>query len=194
MKKNNDEHLKKLQEIKEKIKTNSKDSHFVGSLLNDLLVEHKQYLHEPLHTYDLGKEIARFEGETFYIAKHENGALYHTRNNYEMIVQSTNTSLYQTLVDLVDNQDKYNAYEGEEKEAFESFISAFAYIQNLPTFVYANVDFMFDVASLIVKFLRESFDSLMSEPLQEETPQENEEFMEAVLASEELKASIKENE
>lgn len=186
------EHLKKIQELKTKIKNNSKDARFTGSLINELLLEQKQLSIEPLNTYDLGVELDRLEGDTFYIAKHERGALYHARNNYELVVQPSNTSLYETLIDLVDNKDKYNAYVGEEKETFDSFISAFAYILNLPTFVFSDVTFMFDVAKLIVTFLREKYDALMEEPLQEETIQEDVEFKQATLAMEELKQASKE--
>ena len=37
----------------------------------------------------LGKELGRFEGETFYIAEHEFGALYHVYNSMEIKVSST---------------------------------------------------------------------------------------------------------
>ena len=67
----------------------------------------------------LGKELGRFEGETFYIAEHENGVLYHVYNSMDLIIRPNITSGYETLVDLVRNQELYNKLTGEEKESFE---------------------------------------------------------------------------
>ena len=67
----------KLSELKKKIKANSKEAKFATQLVEELLLTQRMIDKEPLHTYDLGAEIDRLEGQTFYIAKHEKGALYH---------------------------------------------------------------------------------------------------------------------
>ena len=140
----------------------------------------------------LGKELGRFEGETFYIAEHENGVLYHVYNSMDLIIRPNITSGYETLVDLVRNQELYNKLTGEEKESFELNISAISYVLSLPTFVFSSGELTFDIATMIIKFLQKSFDDAMAQPLQEEAVQEDQEFKDAVLGLEEVKEALKE--
>ena len=140
----------------------------------------------------LGKELGRFEGETFYIAEHENGVLYHVYNSMDLIIRPNITSGYETLVDLVRNQELYNKLTGEEKETFELNISAISYILSLPTFVFSSSELTFDIATMIIKFLQKSFDDAMKQPLQDEEFEKDREFQDAVIGLEDVKSALKE--
>lgn len=140
----------------------------------------------------LGKELGRFEGETFYIAEHTNGVLYHVYNSMDLIIRPNITSGYETLLDLVRNQELYNKLTGEEKELFELNISAISYILSLPTFVFSSSELTFDIAEIIIKFLQKTFDDAMNKPLQDEEFEKDREFQDAVLGLEEIKNSLKE--
>ena len=140
----------------------------------------------------LGKELGRFEGETFYIAEHENGVLYHVYNSMDLIIRPNITSGYETLVDLVRNQELYNKLTGEEKELFELNISAISYILSLPTFVFSSSELTFDIATMIIQFLQKSFADAMKQPLQDEEFEKDREFQDAVLGLEEVKEALKE--
>lgn len=141
----------------------------------------------------LGKELDRFNGETFYIALHENGVLYHVYNSMDLIIRPNMTSGYETLADLVKNKEEYSKFTGKEKEAFELNMSAIAYILDMPLFCFSDASFCFDIASKIIEFLQRSFDKAMSMPLQEETVKEDIEFKEATLAIENIKEALNEN-
>lgn len=135
----------------------------------------------------LGKELGRFEGETFYIAEHEFGALYHVYNSMEIKVSSTQTALFETLVDFVRHKDVYAKLEGEEKEHFDLNLSAIVYILSCPLYAFASAEFTYDVAAVIVKQLRLIYEKAMEAELQEETPDEDKQFEKAVKALDELK-------
>lgn len=135
----------------------------------------------------LGKELGRFEGETFYIAEHEFGALYHVYNSMEIAVSSTQTALFETLVDFVRHKDVYAKLEGEEKEHFDLNLSAIVYILSCPLYAFASAEFTYDVAAVIVKQLRLIYEKAMEADLQEETPDEDKQFENAVKALDELK-------
>ena len=135
----------------------------------------------------LGKELGRFEGETFYIAEHEFGALYHVYNSMEIAVNMSQTSLYETLVDLVRNKDVYEKLEGKEKENFELSMSAMIYILNCPLYSFSSIEFTFSVAETIIKQLRLIYEKAMSAELQEETKEEDKLFENAAMAIETLK-------
>lgn len=140
----------------------------------------------------LGKELGRFEGETFYIAEHENGVLYHVYNSMDLIIRPNITSGYETLVDLVRNKDLYNQLTGEEKESFELNLSAISYVLSLPTFVFSSAELTFDLATKVIQFLQKTYDEAMQKPLQEETVQEDQEFKDAVLGLENVKEALNE--
>ena len=184
----------KLSEIKKKIKANSKEAKFATQLVEELLLTQRMIDKEPLHTYDLGAEIDRLEGQTFYIAKHEKGALYHVYNSYDLVVQPSQLALYDTLVSLVENKEANEKLVGEEKENFENYMSVVSYILSTPAYALSDAELSVEIATVIVNHLNKWYDKLMNQPLQEETPKEDQEFKEATLAVEEVKESLKDEQ
>ena len=181
----------KLSELKKKIKANSKEAKFATQLVEELLLTQRMIDKEPLHTYDLGAEIDRLEGQTFYIAKHEKGALYHVFNSYDLVVQPSQLALYETLVSLVENKEANAKLVGEEKENFENYMSVVSYILSTPAYALSDAELSAEIATVIVAHLNKVYDRLMNQPLQEETPKEDQEFKEATLAVEEVKEALK---
>lgn len=181
----------KLSELKKKIKANSKEAKFATQLVEELLLTQRMIDKEPLHTYDLGAEIDRLEGQTFYIAKHEKGALYHVYNSYDLVVQPSQLALYETLVSLVENKEANAKLVGEEKENFENYMSVVSYILSTPAYALSDAELSAEIATVIVAHLNKVYDRLMNQPLQEETPKEDQEFKEATLAVEEVKEALK---
>ena len=181
----------KLSELKKKIKANSKEAKFATQLVEELLLTQRMIDKEPLHTYDLGAEIDRLEGQTFYIAKHEKGVLYHVYNSFDLVVQPSQLALYETLVSLVENKEANARLIGEEKENFENYMNIVSYVLSVPAYALGDGKLSVEIATLVVKHMNETFKKLMNQPLQEETPKEDQEFKEATLAVEEVKEAIK---
>lgn len=184
----------KLSELKKKIKANSKEAKFATQLVEELLLTQRMIDKEPLHTYDLGAEIDRLEGQTFYIAKHEKGALYHVYNSYDLVVQPSQLALYETLVSLVENKEANAKLVGEEKENFENYMSVVSYVLSTPAYALSDAELSVEIATVIVKHLNKVYEKLMNQPLQEETPKEDQEFKEATLAVEEVKEALKDEQ
>lgn len=184
----------KLSELKKKIKANSKEAKFATQLVEELLLTQRMIDKEPLHTYDLGAEIDRLEGQTFYIAKHEKGALYHVYNSFDLVVQPSQLALYETLVSLVENKEENAKLVGEEKENFENYMNIVSYILAVPAYALGDGKLSVDIATLVVKHMNETYKKLMNQPLQEETPKEDQEFKEATLAVEEVKEALKDEQ
>lgn len=181
----------KLVELKKKIKANSKEAKFATQLVEELLLTQRMIDKEPLHTYDLGAEIDRLEGQTFYIAKHEKGALYHVYNSYDLVVQPSQLALHETLVSLVENKEANAKLVGEEKENFENYMNIVSYVLSVPAYALGDGKLSVEIATLVVKHMNETFKKLMNQPLQEETPKEDQEFKEVTLAVEEVKEALK---
>ena len=181
----------KLSELKKKIKANSKEAKFATQLVEELLLTQRMIDKEPLHTYDLGAEVDRLEGQTFYIAKHEKGALYHVYNSFDLVVQPSQLALYETLVSLVENKEANAKLVGEEKENFERYMNIISYILAVPAYALGDAGLSVEIATLVVKHMNETFKKLMNQPLQEETPKEDQAFKDATLAVEDVKEAIK---
>lgn len=181
----------KLSELKKKIKANSKEAKFATQLVEELLLTQRMIDKEPLHTYDLGAEIDRLEGQTFYIAKHEKGALYHVYNSFDLVVQPSQLALYETLVSLVENKEENAKLVGEEKENFERYMNIVSYILAVPAYALGDAGLSVEIATLVVRHMNEAYEKLMNQPLQEETPKKDQEFKEATLAVEEVKEALK---
>ena len=184
----------KLSELKKKIKANSKEAKFATQLVDELLLTQRMIDKEPLHTYDLGAEIDRLEGQTFYIAKHEKGALYHVYNSFDLVVQPSQLALYETLVSLVENKEANAKLVGEEKENFENYMNIVGYVLAVPAYALGDGKLSVEIATLVVKHMNETYEKLMNQPLQEETPKEDQEFKEATLAVEEVKEALKDEQ
>lgn len=184
----------KLSELKKKIKANSKEAKFATQLVEELLLTQRMIDKEPLHTYDLGAEIDRLEGQTFYIAKHEKGALYHVYNSFDLVVQPSQLALYETLVSLVENKEENAKLVGEEKENFERYMNIVSYILAVPAYALGDAGLSVEIATLVVKHMNETYEKLMNQPLQEETPKEDQEFKDATLAVEDVKEALKDEQ
>ena len=184
----------KLVELKKKIKANSKEAKFATQLVDELLLTQRMIDKEPLHTYDLGAEVDRLEGQTFYIAKHEKGVLYHVYNSFDLVVQPSQLALYETLVSLVENKEANAKLVGEEKENFENYMNIVGYVLAVPAYAFGDGKLSVEIATLVVKHMNETYKKLMSQPLQEETPKEDQEFKNATLAVEEVKEALKDEQ
>lgn len=183
---------KKIKEIKEQIKVNSKDAHFADTLLEEL---HNLYLRKknPVVALDCGTIIEGkgFKGDTFEITLTNKGILYHTYGGYNLFVEPQNTALYETLFHYINEKDFINNLSGEEKENFELFTQALAYVLNCPLFATAEDGMLFDVANVIIENLTKMLNKSFETELQEETVEEDRVFKDATMAIEDLKEEVK---
>ena len=139
----------------------------------------------------LGKEIDRIEGETFYLALHEYGILYHVYNNMDLIIRQNSTAAYAFLSDLITEKHFYLDVDGEEKDLFESILFQTSILLSIPRIVFSDIDLYNILSEKMFEFLKNQTEKLDA-PLQEETPKENMEFEKATIALETLKESVKE--
>ena len=181
---------KKLDEVKAQLKTNSKDTHFADTLISELLSLKGQIDVEPLEL-NVGKKIVDFKGEAFEIVKTDRGIMYHEYGGYTIYTTENNNALYTTLADYVDNKDIYDKLEGDEKEVHELNLSTIAFCLTVPKFAFNDVEFTYEMAEKVIKYLSKTYEEAMNAELQKETIEEDTEFKNATLALEEIKEQIK---
>lgn len=192
---NKDELKKQLDEVKNLIVTNSKDSHWAKNAVDELLSLKGQLDHEPTLVYLPIKDVEnKLDVGTFEMSIMKDGtAVYHTYGGLTVVAKPNLTSLAGTIAEYVGSQEYVATLNEEEKELFDLDLSAFGYIMSLPMFAFSSKEFTYSIASNIVEFLRKSADELIDEELHEETAEDikmNERFKDASLALEELKEDI----
>lgn len=184
----------RLDEVKAKIKVNSKDAHFADMLIDELLSLKGQLGIEPtivhIPTADVVKSL---KGETFEMSVTKKGdAIYHVYGGYTLIADGARMrSLAGTIADYVANQDLVRDLDENERELYDLDMSATAYVLNIPMMAFSDQDLKFDLASKMVEWLRKTYEDAMSKPLQEETPELDATFEDAAKAIEEIKTETK---
>ena len=69
-----------------------------------------------------------------------------------------------------------------------------SYILAVPAYALGDAGLSVEIATLVVRHMNETYETLMNQPLQEGTPKEDQEFKEATLAIEEVKESLKDEQ
>lgn len=190
----NDKLNKKLEDIKKKIKANSKDAHFADALISDLLSIKGQMSIEPTIVHIPEADVVKkLKGETFEMAVTKHGdAVYHVYGGYTIIADGSRMrSLAQSIADYVIHQDLVNDLDEKERELYDLDMSATAYVLNIPMYAFSDQDLKYDLATKVVSWLRETFEKNMNIPLQDETPAEDAKFHETTMAIEDIKAATK---
>lgn len=181
----------RLADVRNQLRTNAKEVYLFDKLFDEAISIKGQMDIEPTEL-DCGKKIDEFKGETYRISLTDRGVLYHEYGGYSIFATPRTKALYDTLSDVVVNKDEYAKAEGEDKERLELTLSAIGYCLAVPRLAFTDVDLTFDIAGKVVDFIKNKYDTLMNEPLRNETPIENAHFEETTIALENLKEASKE--
>lgn len=186
---------KKLNEVKKKIKANSKDAHFAEALVDEILSLKGQLGVEPTIVHIPAEDVVKtLKGDTFEMTLTKHGdAVYHVYGGYTLIADGQRMrSLANTIADYIVNQDLVKDLDDKEKELYDLDLSATAYVLNIPMFAFSDPELKYDLASKIVSWIRETYEKAMEQPLQEETREQDAAFEDAAKAIENIKKSVKE--
>lgn len=173
----------KLEEVKNLIKTNSKDAHYADTLISELLSVHGQLKHEPTLVHVPLKDIEKeADGETFVMATTKDGkAIYHTRGGYTVIADSSYSSLFYTIYNLIDYMNGTVELDEETRNILEADTIATSYILNIPLYVMDDFEYKASLFENVIHYLTKRVEE-SEEELQDETPDENREFQNAIEA------------
>lgn len=179
----------KLDEVVAKIKVNSKDKHYADALVKELLSVKGQLDIEPtLIHLPVDDVVKKMESETFRIALLKSGeAVYHLKGGMDIVVQPKANSLYTFLSNMIELQDELDNFTEEERKLLLDDITASTYVLNIPFIAFGDRDFKYKLAEVVVNYLVSLQDEYLNDvELQDETPDKNSIFEEAVMAFEEI--------
>ena len=184
----------RLNELLRQIKLNSKDAHFAEKLTDDLLTVHRQKLHEKSYVFNLGEELYKIERNSFYMAKHERGVLFHIYNSFDMVIPISNNSLFSTLSAVLDeHMNEYENMTDEEKLDHDTFVETIGILLAMPLTLFADTEFAINVATQVIQRMDQLVRAANEQPLQDETVEEDAEFRERAIIAEEAKGYILES-
>lgn len=184
----------KLEELKKQIKANSKDAHYADTLISEFMSVHGQLKHEPTLVHiPLDSVVDSTESDTFTMSITKDGkAVYHTRGGYTVITDATYHSLFETMQSTVDFLNGKVELDDEGREIMENDVIATTYVLNTPMYAMGDYEFKYKLANDSIEYLKSKFEEAENAELQEETPEENRAFQDAVEGLETVKEALNE--
>ena len=181
----------RLNELIRQIRLNSKDAHFAEKLTEDLLSVHRQKLSEKSYVFDIGAEQYKIERNSFYIAKHEKGVLFHIYNSFDLVVPISSNALYATLIALLEeHNNEYESFSDEDKLDHDTYIEAVGVILAMPLTILTDTEFAINIATQVVQRMDFKVRQALEANLQDETIEQDAIFRDKALGAEVLKENI----
>lgn len=177
---------KRLKQIIERIKSNSKDAHYAQSLIDDLLSIKGQMDVEPMHFCIPDKDVVRiFDNDNVRIALCKGYIGYELKGGIYTFVSPRMKALYGHLKELCDLKDNYDNLSDEVKFIYDQlyYRTSVAFL----SFLYLPISDKkyIEITDFLEQKMNELSKELLNKPLQEETHEENAEFENKMQALEE---------
>lgn len=167
----------KIEEVVNKIKTNSKDAKFADSLIDKLLSLKGQMDVEPMRLCIPEKDVIKeYDNDSIRFVRCKSGILFQTKGGFSVFVNPRMSGLYQHLEVVLDMKDKYDELTEEQKKTYDFLYLATTQILQLGIFATCDDEFFFGIAEDIVKRFQTMTEKALNTELQEETYKENAEF------------------
>ena len=188
---------KRLAEVQNRIKANSKDVHFADELSAELLSIKGQLDIEPTLVHiPISENAKTLQGDTFEMVSDTMGCAFHTFGGYTIYAKRNdgNNAFCDVIDDYVANAKERDNMTEEEKKSFDSILHAIVYCLNAPMLCCSDVELLFKVATDIVDYLVKVQEEALNADLKEETLKENEEFEGAMKAIESIQEQVDKEE
>lgn len=167
----------KIEEVVNKIKTNSKDAKFADSLVDKLLSLKGQLDVEPMRLCIPEKDVIKeYDNDSIRFVRCKGGILFQTKGGFSVFVSPRMSGLYQHLEILLDMKDKYDELSEEQKKTYEVLYLATTQILQLSIFATCDDEFFFGISEDIIKRFQTMTEKAINAELHEETHKENAEF------------------
>lgn len=140
---------------------------------------------------ELGVELERFEGDTFFLAEYEDGILYHVYNSMDLVVRRGVSSAFDLLRYVIHTANhEYKTMDEEDRKGFDMMVQGLSYLLGMPRVVFIDNQFMLEATECIMNNLTRIAQDALDKPLQEETTELDEGFKQAVEGIETLKGMV----
>lgn len=185
---------KKIDEVKNLIKTNSKNAHHAEKLIDELLSLDREKRHEATLVHIPMDNVSKtFKGDTFELCYTKQGeAVYRTFGGYTIICSSMFNALNATIENAIDylNGEIQEELTDEQKQLIEDDITATSWMLNLPLHACSDLEFKYDLTNKFIEFISKLKEKSQTDEPQEETYEQDAQFKDAMIGMENVKEII----
>jgi hypothetical protein len=185
---------KKIDEVKNLIKANSKNAHHAEKLIDELLSLDREKRHEATLVHIPMDNVSKtFKGDTFELCYTKQGeAVYRTFGGYTIICSSLFNALNATIENAIDylNGEIQEELTDEQKQLIEDDITATSWMLNLPLHACSDLEFKYDLTNKFIEFISKLNEKKNTDEPQEETHEEDAKFKDAMIGMENVKEII----
>lgn len=185
---------KKIDEVKNLIKANSKNAHHAEKLIDELLSLDREKRHEATLVHIPMDNVSKtFKGDTFELCYTKQGeAVYRTFGGYTIICSSLFNALNATIENAIDylNGEIQEELTDEQKQLIEDDITATTWMLNLPLHACSDLEFKYDLTSKFIEFITKLQEKSNTDEPQEETYEQDAQFKDAMIGMENVKEII----
>lgn len=175
----------KLEDVKAKIKANSKDAHYADSLISSLLSLKGQIEHEPTIAYVPLKDVVdQLDDDTYKMVVTKSGvAVFHVYGGYTVIADPRMVSLNHAIRYYIEKNKTKDELTAEEAVDAELDLSAARFLLSAPMYAFADDGLRYSIATDIIKWINSTADELMNQPLQDEDAEADAKFEDGAKAA-----------
>lgn len=185
---------KKIDEVNNLIKANSKNAHHAEKLIDELLSLDREKRHEATLVHIPMDNVSKtFKGDTFELCYTKQGeAVYRTFGGYTVICSSPFNALNATIENAIDylNGEIQEELTDEQKQLIEDDITATSWVLNLPLHACSDLEFKYDLTSKFIEFITKLQEKSNTDEPQEETYEQDAQFKDAMIGMENVKEII----
>lgn len=185
---------KKIDEVKNLIKANSKNARHAEKLIDELLSLDREKRHEATLVHIPMDNVSKtFKGDTFELCYTKQGeAVYRTFGGYTIICSSMFNALNATIENAIDylNGEIQEELTDEQKQLMEDDIAATTWVLNIPLHACSDLEFKYDLTSKFIEFIAKLKEKSQTDEPQEETYEQDAQFKEAMIGMENVKEII----
>lgn len=186
---------KKIDEVKNLIKTNSKNAHHAEKLIDELLSLDREKRHEATLVHIPMDNVSKtFKGDTFELCYTKQGeAVYRTFGGYTIICSSMFNALNSTISEMIDylNGDiDTRELTEEEKTMIENDNIATTWVLNLPLHACSDLELKYDLTNRFMEYITKLREKSQTDEPQEETYEQDAHFKDAMIGMENVKEII----
>lgn len=185
---------KKIDEVKNLIKANSKNAHHAEKLIDELLSLDREKRHEATLVHIPMDNVSKtFKGDTFELCYTKQGeAVYRTFGGYTIICSSMFNALNATIENAIDylNGEIQEELTDEQKQLIEDDITATSWVLNLPLHACSDLEFKYDLTNKFIEFIAKLKEKSQTDEPKEETYEQDTQFKDAMIGMENVKEII----
>lgn len=185
---------KRIDEVKNLIKTNSKNAHHAEKLIDELITLDREKRHEATLVHIPMDNVSKtFKGDAFELCYTKQGeAVYRTFGGYTIICSSLFNALNATIENAIDylNGEIQEGLTDEQKQLIEDDITATSWVLNLPLHACSDLEFKYDLTNKFIEFISKLNEKKNTDEPQEETYEQDAQFKDAMIGMENVKEII----